>query len=100
MLENLNLSINKSVQEGWSLEKIYEFFPRLKERIHHMGFELSGGEQQMLAIARIMRIKTDLILLDEPTEGLAPLLVKLIGEILPEIKRDGITTLLVEQNAK
>lgn len=100
VLENLNLSINKSVQEGWSLEKIYEFFPRLKERIHHMGFELSGGEQQMLAIARILRIKTDLILLDEPTEGLAPLLVKLIGEILQEIKRDGITTLLVEQNAK
>jgi len=99
VLENLNLGVRGN-SEGWNLDKIFEFFPRLKERIKHKGFELSGGEQQMLAIARVLRMKTDLILLDEPTEGLAPLLVKAIEDILKEIKRQAITTLLVEQNAR
>lgn len=97
VLENLNLAVRG--YGGWTLEKVYDFFPKLKERSGHKGFELSGGEQQMLAMARILRMKTDLILLDEPTEGLAPLLVKAIEDILKEIKREGITTLLVEQNA-
>ncbi len=99
VLENLNLAV-RGHEQGWSLEKVYEFFPRLKERISHKGFELSGGEQQMLAIARVLRMKTELVLLDEPTEGLAPLLVKAIEEILKQMKREGITTLLVEQNAR
>jgi branched-chain amino acid transport system ATP-binding protein len=99
VLENLDLPV-KGKEEGWSLEKVYTFFPRLKERSRHRGFELSGGEQQMLAIARILRMKTEMILLDEPTEGLAPLLVRAIEEILVQIKREGITTLLVEQNSR
>jgi branched-chain amino acid transport system ATP-binding protein len=98
VLENLNLAVRG--QGGWDLEKVFEFFPLLKERCRHRGFELSGGEQQMLALARVLRMKTDLILLDEPTEGLAPLLVKAIEDILKEIKRQGITTLLVEQNSR
>lgn len=100
VLENLNLPVKRGLGEGWSLEKVYEFFPRLKERSSHKGFELSGGEQQMLAIARVLRMKSRLILLDEPTEGLAPLLVKAIEEIVRQIKREGITTLLVEQNSR
>lgn len=99
VLENLNLA-TRSNASGWDLERIFEFFPRLKERIKHKGSQLSGGEQQMLAIARVLRMKTELILLDEPTEGLAPILVKAIENILHEIKRQKITTLLVEQNAR
>jgi branched-chain amino acid transport system ATP-binding protein len=98
VLENLNLAVRG--EGGWELEKVFEFFPNLKERVNNKGFELSGGEQQMLAIARVLRMKTDLILLDEPTEGLAPLLVRAIEDILKEIKRQGITTLLVEQNSR
>ena len=100
VLENLNLPVKREPDQGWSLEKVYEFFPRLKERSNHRGFELSGGEQQMIAIARVLRMKRQLILLDEPTEGLAPLLVKAIETILRQIKREGITTLLVEQNSR
>ena len=98
VLENLNLAVRG--EGGWELEKVFEFFPKLKERINNKGFELSGGEQQMLAMARVLRMKTDLILLDEPTEGLAPLLVRAIEDILKEIKRQGVTTLLVEQNSR
>ena len=100
VLENLNLPVKRGLEHGWSLEKVYEFFPKLKERSSHRGFELSGGEQQMLAIARVLRMKSQLILMDEPTEGLAPLLVKAIEEILKQVKREGITTLLVEQNSR
>jgi branched-chain amino acid transport system ATP-binding protein len=98
VFENLNLAVRG--EGGWELEKVFEFFPKLKERVNNKGFELSGGEQQMLAMARVLRMKTDLILLDEPTEGLAPLLVRAIEDILKEIKREGITTLLVEQNSR
>ena len=100
VLENLDLPVKKKAEAGWQLESIYEFFPILKERNKHKGFELSGGEQQMLAIARALRMKTELMLLDEPSEGLAPSLIKAIETILQEIKRAGITVLLVEQNTR
>ena len=83
---------------GLSLEEIYELFPRLKDRGRSQGTKLSGGEAQMLAIARILRTGASLLLLDEPTEGLAPLIVKQIGEIIRHLKQRGYTILLVEQN--
>ncbi len=83
---------------GMSLEEIYGLFPRLKERGNSQGTKLSGGEAQMLAIARILRTGANLLLLDEPTEGLAPLIVQQIGQIIRDLKGRGFTILLVEQN--
>ena len=79
---------------------MYEFFPILKERAHAIGTTLSGGEQQMLAIARILRSGARLILLDEPTEGLAPVIVDAIANLIVEMKQSGVTILLVEQNLR
>ena len=83
---------------GLSLDEIYALFPNLKERARSQGTKLSGGEQQMLAIARILRTGADLLLLDEPTEGLAPVIVQQIGVIIRGLKKRGFTMLLVEQN--
>ncbi len=83
---------------GMSLDEVYQLFPRLKERANNQGTKLSGGEQQMLAIARILRTGAQLLLLDEPTEGLAPVIVQHIGEIIRTVKKKGFTVLLVEQN--
>jgi branched-chain amino acid transport system ATP-binding protein len=83
---------------GLSLETIYELFPNLRERIHSQGTKLSGGEQQMLAIARILRTGARMLLLDEPTEGLAPVIVQQIGRTIRRLKDQGFTILLVEQN--
>jgi branched-chain amino acid transport system ATP-binding protein len=83
---------------GLSLDEIYELFPVLRERSSSQGTKLSGGEQQMLAIARILRTGAELLLLDEPTEGLAPVIVQQIGRILRTLKSKGFTILLVEQN--
>jgi len=83
---------------GMSLAEIYELFPNLKERRRSQGTKLSGGEQQMLAIGRILRTGADLLLLDEPTEGLAPVIVQRIGEVIRQLKARGFTILLVEQN--
>jgi branched-chain amino acid transport system ATP-binding protein len=96
-----NLSLPPVVGDAaWPLERIFGLFPILKERARAMGTTLSGGEQQMLAIARVLRSGARLILLDEPTEGLAPVIVDAIGDLLLEIKRSGITVLLVEQNVR
>ncbi len=100
VLENLNLPVGAGGRNGWSLNKIFEHFPILNERIKHKGSELSGGEQQMLAIARILRSSAELLLLDEPTEGLAPFLIRAIEGIMREIKKSGMTVLLVEQNIR
>ncbi|HEY1177098.1 MAG TPA: ABC transporter ATP-binding protein [Phytomonospora sp.] len=84
--------------DPWPLARIYETFPNLAERRGSTGSRLSGGEQQMLAIARVLRMGARLLLCDEPTEGLSPLFVARIGEILREVKEAGVTVLLIEQN--
>ena len=96
--ENLKLA-QISPPIGWSIERIYELFPRLGERKHQEGTTLSGGEQQMLAIGRTLARDIKLLLLDEPYEGLAPVIVKEIEKTLEQIKALGITTIIVEQNA-
>ena len=83
---------------GMSVEEIYEIFPNLRERRRSQGTKLSGGEQQMLAIGRILRTGAKLLLLDEPTEGLAPVIVQQIGRVIETLKAKGFTILLVEQN--
>ncbi|MBV8393522.1 MAG: ABC transporter ATP-binding protein [Alphaproteobacteria bacterium] len=94
-----NLMLPPAVKPGgMSVEEIYTLFPNLKERRRSQGTKLSGGEQQMLAIGRILRTGANLLLLDEPTEGLAPVIVQRIGEIIRQLKTRGFTILLVEQN--
>jgi branched-chain amino acid transport system ATP-binding protein len=83
---------------GLDLDRIYELFPNLRERLASQGTKLSGGEQQMLAIARILRTGARLLLLDEPTEGLAPVIIEQIGRTIGTLKAQGFTILLVEQN--
>ncbi len=83
---------------GYSVDEIYELFPNLHERRRERGTRLSGGEQQMLAIARILRTGADFLLLDEPTEGLAPVIVERIGQVLRKLRERKLTVLLVEQN--
>jgi len=96
--ENLQLA-RIAEPKGWPIEQIYEHFPRLAERRKQEGVTLSGGEQQMLAVARALARDIKLLLLDEPYEGLAPVIVKEIERIVHEIKGRGITTIIVEQNA-
>ena len=96
--ENLQLAqIEKPI--GWSIERIYQHFPRLAERRKQEAVTMSGGEQQMLAVARALARDVKLLLLDEPYEGLAPVIVREIEKILEEIKELGFTTIIVEQNA-
>ena len=83
---------------GLAVEQIYDLFPNLRERRRSQGTKLSGGEQQMLAIGRILRTGARLLLLDEPTEGLAPVIVQQIGRTIARLKAEGFTILLVEQN--
>ncbi len=96
--ENLILS-QVADPKGWELERIYDHFPRLGERRNQDAVTMSGGEQQMLAVARALARDVKLLLLDEPYEGLAPVIVQEIEKILLEVKKLGITTIIVEQNA-
>ena len=96
--ENLMLPPQISKSGGLGLERIFTLFPNLKERLTSGGSRLSGGEQQMLAIARILRTGARLLMLDEPTEGLAPVIIQQIGRTIAELKQEGFTILLVEQN--
>jgi branched-chain amino acid transport system ATP-binding protein len=98
--ENLDVA-RKPGADGrveWTIDRVYHIFPRLAERRDQAGGTLSGGEQQMLTIARTLMGNPDLVLLDEPSEGLAPLIVAAIGELVAELKRGGVTLLLSEQN--
>jgi len=96
--ENLFIAAKGNGKDGWNLERVYALFPRLRERASHPGNKLSGGEQQMLAIGRALMTNPDLLLMDEPTEGLAPLLVQEVGRAMGELKRNGLSILLVEQS--
>ncbi|HET7385901.1 MAG TPA: ABC transporter ATP-binding protein [Nocardioidaceae bacterium] len=97
--ENLTLPpMVKAGTQAWSLERIYDAFPVLAQRRSFAGTKLSGGEQQMLAMARVLRTGARLLLCDEPTEGLSPLIVSQIGDIVREVKGQGVTVLLIEQN--
>ncbi|OPY96275.1 ABC transporter ATP-binding protein [Bradyrhizobium sacchari] len=94
-----NLMLPPVVREGGlPLDQIFDLFPNLKERLNSQGTKLSGGEQQMLAIARILRTGASFLMLDEPTEGLAPVIIQQIGHTIARLKREGFTILLVEQN--
>ncbi|PYO20230.1 MAG: ABC transporter ATP-binding protein [Candidatus Rokuibacteriota bacterium] len=94
-----NLEVARHGQRGrWTLPRVLELFPRLGDRVQNRGNKLSGGEQQMLAIGRALMTDPDLLLMDEPTEGLAPLLVREVGRVIAELKREGLSILLVEQN--
>ncbi len=98
--ENLEVAANATRREGpWSVQRAYEVFPQLAERRANFGDQLSGGEQQMLTIARALMSNPGLILLDEPSEGLAPAIVRSVGNAVGMIRDEGISVLLVEQNA-
>ena len=95
-----NLSIAERGSSRWQMDTVLARFPSLKERLHHKGRELSGGEQEMLAIARALMTGPDLLLLDEPSQGLAPLVVTAVMDTIRELKAQHVSMLLVEQNAE
>jgi branched-chain amino acid transport system ATP-binding protein len=102
--ENLELGLSpvraRAAVRGERLDTVFQHFPRLAERLDQPGKTLSGGEQQMLAIARVMMAGARLILMDEPTQGLAPAFIRHIRDMIGELKRAGVTVLLIEQNAR
>jgi branched-chain amino acid transport system ATP-binding protein len=103
--ENLELGLSSvprrtAALRAQRLEEVFQHFPRLRERIDQAGKTLSGGEQQMLAIARVMMAGARIVLMDEPTQGLAPAFIRHIRDMIRELKRQGVTVLLIEQNAR
>jgi branched-chain amino acid transport system ATP-binding protein len=98
--ENLAIAARQGRSGGaWSVDRVCALFPRLAERVHHRGGDLSGGEQQMLAIARALVANPLLLIMDEPTEGLAPSLVAEVGRLIGQLRQEGMSVLLVEQSA-
>ena len=96
--EHLRLVATSDANSQWTVERIYDTFPRLKERRKHLGDELSGGEKQMLAIGRALLLNPDLLIMDEPTEGLAPVIVEQVVTLLQTLSQNGIALLIIEQN--
>ena len=96
--EHLTVLKSAKSKEGWTPERVFGLFPRLAERRQHRGTQLSGGERQMLAVARALMIDPELILMDEPSEGLAPVMVEHLEDIIRNLKRQSLAILLVEQN--
>lgn len=99
--ENLMVTFRRnSIDDKWDIEQVFDYFPQLRTRVNNRGNELSGGEQQMLAIARALVTNPHLLIMDEPTEGLAPVMVKEVGRLLHIIKEQGYPIFLVEQNTE
>ncbi len=96
--ENINLAARHEARGGWTFDRVLGLFSNLADRLNNYGSQLSGGEQQMLAIARALMTNPQMMLLDEPSEGLAPLIVREIGRIITQLKTEGLSILLVEQN--
>jgi branched-chain amino acid transport system ATP-binding protein len=96
--EHLTMLKSARSKDGWTVDRVFGIFPRLAERRYHRGGQLSGGERGMLAIGRALMIDPELILMDEPSEGLAPVIVQHLEQIILDLKRDGLSILLVEQN--
>jgi branched-chain amino acid transport system ATP-binding protein len=97
--ENLLVAERNPQRHGWNLRRVYELFPRLRERRNQRANTLSGGEQQMLAIGRGLMTNPDCLIMDEPSEGLAPIIIQGVWEAIGKLKREGLSILLVEQNA-
>lgn len=96
--ENLRVALRPQGSTGWTIDRVLETFPRLAERIQNRAGKLSGGEQQMLATARALVGNPEILLMDEPSEGLAPLVIANLGRVIAQLKQDGLSVLLVEQN--
>jgi len=100
VIENLTVFARGRADRRWTLPRVFELFPGLEARAANLGFQLSGGEQQMLSIARALMLNPTLLILDEPSEGLAPIIVQQIIEALKNLKSEGLSILLVEQNLR
>jgi branched-chain amino acid transport system ATP-binding protein len=98
VFEHMTMLKSRRATKGWTVDRIFALFPRLAERRSHLASQLSGGERQMLAVARALMIDPELILMDEPSEGLAPIMVQHLEGIVGDLKKDGLSILLVEQN--